>query len=353
MSNFGNNEILLLLGAGASVDAKIPHSTGMVRRIEELVQDEWGEYRDLYNYIKSSIYHADGIRGRFSEAVNYNIERVVNTLDELRRREEHPLYPFVASWDAKLLEVADADFSRLTEFRSKIVEELRSKWLPIEYVEHAEYYKGLLRFQEQFQYPLKVFTLNYDLCVESVCEPDELERGFENNVWDWQLFELDTKSLYLYKLHGSTDWVRENGQLTFKNSPEVIDHEAAEMIFGTAYKMQYLDPFLFFAYELRKWTLQAKLLIAVGYGFGDDHINAIISQALQANDHLKVLSVSPHPDDWPGEVCARLDSPGDGRIVFRDKRAKIFFEEGLDIPQLSEDLFPEREDVFPEVDVTG
>lgn len=350
MSNFGKNEILILLGAGASVDANIPHSTGMVRRIERLVEGDWSGYRDLYNYIKSSIYHADGIRGRFSEAVNYNIERVVNTLDELRRREEHPLYPFVASWDAKLIEVAESDFGRLTEFRRKIVEELRKKWLPIEYQEDAEYYEGLVRFQKQFQYPLKVFSLNYDLCVESVCDPNELERGFENNVWDWQLFELDRKSIYLYKLHGSTDWVREDGQLTFKYSPEQIDHDDAEMIFGTAYKMQYLDPFLFFAYELRKWTLEAKLLVSIGYGFGDDHINAIISQALQANSRMKVLSVSPHKDSWTDEVRRRLGAPDTDRIVFRDEAAKEFFANGLDIGQLAKDLFPEREEVFPEVE---
>ena len=46
-------------------------------------------------------------------------------------------------------------------------------------------------------------------------------------------------------------------------------------------KLQYVDPFLFLANEFRKWTLESKLIISIGYGFGDEHINGILGQALK------------------------------------------------------------------------
>jgi hypothetical protein len=45
---------------------------------------------------------ADGIRGKYHHTVTYNIERLVTALDELLRREEHSLYPFVGAWNPVL-----------------------------------------------------------------------------------------------------------------------------------------------------------------------------------------------------------------------------------------------------------
>jgi len=354
MNPFKRDEIIVLLGAGASKDAGIPHSKEMVRKIENLVNDEWSEYQELYNYIRSSVYYADGIRGRFGVSVNYNIERIVNTLDELMKKEEHPLYPFIGSWNPKLLKVAGADFERLREFRHKIVERLREKWITLDYREDADYYKGLVAFQEQYQHPLRVFTLNYDLCVEEFCDPDSLERGFENRVWDWRLFELENKNIYLYKLHGSTDWVREEGQLTYKSSPPSIDHDQVEMIFGASYKLQYVDPFLFFAYELRKWTLsEAKLIISIGYGFGDEHINGILGQALNSSTDKILLSVAPMPKGKSEELAQEIENTlgvrHPGQVKCWNHNAEEFMLNYLDVRHLSQELFPVEAELFPEI----
>ena len=103
---FKRNEIILLLGAGASVEAGIPHSNDMVRRIEDAVSGEdpnWSCYQSLYRYIRSSVFYADGLEGVFGDAVPFNIERLVNVLDELQKKERHTLYPFVGAWNPKLL----------------------------------------------------------------------------------------------------------------------------------------------------------------------------------------------------------------------------------------------------------
>ena len=69
--SFKSNDIIFLLGAGCSSDATIPIANKMIEDIENklLVKDkDWIEYKDLYNYIKSSILYADGIFGNF---INY------------------------------------------------------------------------------------------------------------------------------------------------------------------------------------------------------------------------------------------------------------------------------------------
>lgn len=361
MNPFKKDEIVVLLGAGASVDAGIPHAKEMVHRIEALLDSEWSEYRELYHYIRSCVYYAEGIRGRFDARVNYNIERVVNTLDELIKKEEHPLYPFVGSWNLTLLEVAGSDFARLRAFRSRIVDQLRNNWLIPEYPERASYYEGIARFQEQYQYPLRVFSLNYDLCVEEHCDRDPgfLERGFEGHLWDWRLFELEDKNIYLYKLHGSTDWCRNaDGRLTYKDRAHVSQDEA-QIIFGTSYKLQYVDPFLFFAYELRKWTLsEARLIISIGYGFGDEHINGILGQALRdpAGGEKVLLSVAPLSGRETDVERARqieralgVGSSGQSRVICWDFTSKQFMQHHLDIRHLAEELFPVQAELFPEI----
>lgn len=349
---FKQNEVVFLLGAGASVDAGIPTSCGMIENLEKLLRDdtEWKAYAPLYNFVKSSIVYADGIQGKFDNS-SFNIERLVNTLDELLKSDKHPIFPFIGSWTPKLPEVSGNNFSSLNLFRKKIVEQLIRHWVQPEYDEKATYYEGLSVFQKEFQYPLRVFTLNYDLCIEKICAED-VERGFgEGKQWDWRVFDNEehiSKNIFLYKLHGSIDWTRdENDCLIYKDCN--ISPDNIEIIFGTTYKLQYIDPFLYFAYEFRKWTLSdAKIIICIGYGFADDHINGIIAQALNNNNECKLLMVSPSksPDQETDRIRSIL-SVDSHNIVHRNMSAKDFLNT-LSVDTLVK-LFPENEPPFTEL----
>lgn len=48
--SFGCEEVIFLLGAGASVDAGIPSSYAMIEQIENLIQthEDWKELKNLY-----------------------------------------------------------------------------------------------------------------------------------------------------------------------------------------------------------------------------------------------------------------------------------------------------------------
>lgn len=359
MSRFGNNEIVMLLGAGASVDAGMPDAGRMIALIEDLIADDWRCYRDLYHYVKSSIIFSEGIHGRFA-GYSYNIERLVSTLDELIQRDQHPVYPFVGAWNAKLIDLAGVDFCNVRKFRRAIHEQLCKKWLNLNRAESAAYYNGLAKLKDEWNYPLRVFTLNYDLCVEASCiSLLKVERGFRaDRTWGYEQYEneeKDPKDLYLYKLHGSMDWVYEDGQLICLDNISGKKPENVAIIFGTPHKMQYLDPFLYYIYQFRRWTLEeARLIIAVGYGFGDDHINGILRQSLQTDDLRRLLVVRPFGDveitAIREDVASRLGLEGRTRecVECWNMTARAFFESGLSLAAL-EQLFPLEDDLFDEI----
>ena len=365
---FKRNEIIILLGAGASVEAGIPDSNKMVHAIERLVSnnsDEWSCFRDLYRYIRSAIFYADGLDGIFGDNVPFNIERLVNVLDELHKKERHALYPFVGAWNPKLLDVAGNGFENVRKFRSAIIRILRDQWVALPEKERASYYTGLLRFQKEYEHPLRVFSLNYDLCIENTCDREKVQMGFDERAWDWRLFDEtpdDPAPLILYKLHGSVDWYFDkDSRVTYSDSPSTIKDEEVALIFGTSYKLQYVDPFLFLAYELRRWTLDsARVIVCVGYGFNDDHINGILQQSLRQNHQQslhqdqvrKLLAVIGPGDDSTAADAKKLISnqlaTREDQIVVKACGAKEFLDSALTIAELSK-LFPEEEELIPEL----
>ena len=359
MADFKRDEIILLLGAGASIEADIPDSNKMVREIEDAVSNDvnWNCFRNLYRYIRSSVFYADGLDGVFGDAVLFNIERLVDVLDELRKKERHVLYPFVGAWNPKLLDVAGAEFEHVHQLRNEIITKLRNKWIPLQQREKANYYEGLLRFQQEYGYPLRVFTLNYDLCVEEICGRTNVQRGFSDRMWDWRLFNEtdDPVPLLLYKLHGSIDWhFNHDNRVTYSDSTSDIPNDDIALIFGTSYKLQYVDPFLFLVYELRRWTLDvARVIVCIGYGFNDDHINGILRQSLQQDQQRKLLAViGPSTDDIIIEkrqqYIVNIMNANKCQVEIQACGAKEFLGSNLAINSLST-LFPSEINLFPKL----
>ncbi|MBS3908441.1 MAG: SIR2 family protein [Actinobacteria bacterium] len=343
---FREDELLILIGAGCSCDAGIPASKQMIGNLEGLIDNnhEWQEFFKIYNYVKSAVLYADGIAGKFSN--NFDIERLVNVLGELEKKENSIIYPFIGSWNPRLLEIAGHDLEIVNRFKRKILEQLK-RWISLGNYGTADYYKRFFDLQADYNYSLRVFSLNYDLCFEKTAPQEgSLERGFDSSrVWDWRRFEPRDEyqpGIYLYKLHGSIDWERdfEQGDVLrwVENIPETPD-----LIFGTDYKMQYIDPFLFFAYELRKYSLESKVILTLGYSFRDEHINGILKQALRNNITRKVIIVSPDAEDIKDEF--QVTFPGVGsQLTTVLKTAKEFLD------TLSEDFFANISD---EVEETG
>lgn len=359
---FGEDKIIFLLGAGASCDAGMKNSFMMIRDIETQLQTQWAEFRDLYNYIQSSHYHLERIKGVESHYIIFNIEHLVGLLNVIIAIAEKnvDVYPFIGSWEKELYLVAGPKLELAKKFKEQILSQLKTNWLmPDDYKTRSSYYKKLTT--TGYNYPVRIFSLNYDMCVEvNVGTSAVLERGFtEDRKWDYRRYEPNEEAVqyYLYKLHGSLDWKRDKEKrLTYADSTDSVNPLEMEIIFGVQNKLQSYDPYMFYFYAFREACIRADLIVISGYGFYDKHINDNLISAIKSNSEKRLLinvyEKSEKEKDVIEELITKLGISED-KITLVNKPAKDFFNECLDIEYFSS-LFPEEDseiDVLPQSQV--
>ncbi len=327
---FSRDDLIILIGAGASKDAGILISSDMERELEKLVNEniDWKKYNDLFYLIKSGTIYSNSL---IHKEISFNIETLLIVLEEMEKKVQHPLYPFIGSWNIRFSEVIRDNFELIKNFKKDIIKELK-KWVNMKDKSKARYYQNLKRFQQETSYPLRLFSLNYDLCVESLSkdssEPFLIERGFDDKKeWDYKRFsELPAEAqpnIYLYKIHGSLDWERDYNTGIVSYIDTIA--EIPDLIFGTQYKLQYVDPYLFLFSELRHYVFKAKIIICIGYSFSDEHVNAILSQALKYSRKVKLFSVSLNINKK--NIAGILQVPDEDQIITEHNvYAKDFFE---------------------------
>lgn len=106
------------------------------------------------------------------------------------------------------------------------------------------------------------------------------------------------------------------------------------LIFGEDVKLQAIDPFLTLLFHFQQILNTSSALVGVGYSFGDTHINAMISEALQ-RDPRKGCIVA-NPDNL---VKLLPDSSGFQRVMSVEQRfveLKITAEEAFGTNKLLE-----------------
>lgn len=157
----------------------------------------------------------------------------------------------------------------------------------------------------------KLFTTNYDLCFE---ESSRRQRftiidGFSHSldqIYDRSHFDQDivrrenakdapdyiANVFHLYKLHGSLDWRRVDGEILRsrgdKGSPVLIYPRSSK--YQEAFESPYLDMMGAFQAALRE---PDSALIVSGFGFNDDHISRPILAAMEANMSLRLIVCDP------------------------------------------------------------
>ena len=172
---------------------------------------------------------------------------------------------------------------------------------------------------------VNVFTLNYDTLVEQAADAEgvvlldgfvgTMRRTFRPESYEQDLyFPAGTtegrvhrfdRVLHLYKLHGSITWLAETPTLDnpYGVAAEDFEHLKAQeerrlLIYPTPAKvgqtlgMPYAEMFRRFAVTVAR---PQSVLFVVGYGFGDEHVNAIIRQAL-AIPSFTLVVVDPKPE---------------------------------------------------------
>lgn len=327
--------ILFLLGAGASVDAGIPISNQMVNKIEELIinHNDWKPYKDLYYYLKSSINYSDGILGKFE--VPFNVERLLIVISEIEKRESNIMYPFIGTWNIRLLDLGGNNFENIKKFH-KLIRKQLNEWVGLRSYDEANYYQSFTSLSSDVANLIKVFTLNYDMCFENIVGKDKtIELGFtkETNEWHQSNFEnIEGKHYNLYKLHGSIDWYISEEKL-YKS--QKIESEP-ELIFGIQHKMTSVDPYFYYSSVLRNSCFnEAKIIVVIGYSYADEYVNVILSQALNSRSELRIINVAPlfnkNAQNEIDFICQRLNLKNKNQLINIDSTSKEFLTNTMNI----------------------
>ncbi|MDR2059882.1 MAG: SIR2 family protein, partial [Acinetobacter sp.] len=202
----------------------------------------------------------------------------------------------------------------------------------------SKYFSNIGRLATDINTSIRIFSLNYDICVEKAFHISNMriETGISPETYEWSSLRFDDlpdneiPDAYLYKLHGSIDWEKQDSGLPKYSETPIKDDP--QVIFGTAVKLRSLDPYLFNLYELRKYSLHEnlKFIVIIGYSFSDDHINRLIQQSLVQRKLIKLIIVAPDNEEKQYERTVRdkflSENIEHSRFIFVNKFAKDFLE---------------------------
>ncbi|HPW56710.1 MAG TPA: SIR2 family protein [Thermoanaerobaculaceae bacterium] len=184
---------------------------------------------------------------------------------------------------------------------------------------------------------VNVFTLNYDTLVEQAADAEGVVLldgfvGTQRRVFRPESYEQDLyfpaettegrvhrfdRVLHLYKLHGSITWRASEPTIDNPYGVQSVPFDLKDakplLIYPTPAKygetlgLPYSELFRRFAAALAR---PQSVLFVIGYGFGDEHVNAIIRQALAVPSFTLVI-VDPAPKS---QFVTKLDKQKDRRV---------------------------------------
>lgn len=303
LSNIKN--VSFLLGAGASSDA-IPSMKAMQKEIARDIDDGSNDQvKDLYKSIaddnletKLTILHG---RKNYLQGVN-NADEIETSITE------------------NLIEIIE------TSMYSKINIDLSSA----EAEENLGLYKQLYQktaLRNKDLSRVNIFTTNNDLLnekaldtlninynngfgggLERVFNPARFNFTFSKKIdTNLEKFEPLDNMVYLYKLHGSINWVEKEGNSLFNihetsvTGGEDKDDKSHVLIYPTPLKQRQSlgTPYADLIREFQtKLLLPNSVIFIIGYSFSDEHLNNIIYQSLASNSSISIVVFGEY-DDCP------------------------------------------------------
>lgn len=331
---------MILLGAGASADARIPTTTALTQALAERISEVSDDHSRLLNYVVSTLVaHDAATLGADPHSHRIDVERVFSAIELLSERKTLEVTPFVAQWDKfidqtevtipKFLndrfldsleennpnsrvpasvilhllngEIGPSLESTLNDLKRLMVEHLRDLIATTE--KDVGHLRPLVTLPSEYR-PVAVATLNYDLSVElagkaaGVRVTTGIEGWTRKGVWDWP-----PAGVALLKLHGSVDWAWEEKGLdgsSLRHRDLIIKEDPARnpgldpaLVFGSRGKLRAEGPFLSLLAEFQGLLSRMDELTVIGYSFRDDHVNEVIRQWMVDADDRQLTIVDP------------------------------------------------------------
>lgn len=206
----------------------------------------------------------------------------------------------------------DTDVKSFVNSSKKVILEMCSTFLNVEKLEAHKTFLHRPSRRRVRDPRLKVFTTNYDLCFEQAASAlggvviDGFSftppRHYDPRYFGYDIIRRPRASedqgnylegvFLLYKLHGSVNWARSaNGLIQEKTNPSP---DEACLIYPARgkYQQSFLQPHLeSISQYLAALREPNTCLIAIGFGFNDDHLSEPLLAAVRSNPHLRLIIV--------------------------------------------------------------
>lgn len=157
---------------------------------------------------------------------------------------------------------------------------------------------------------IQLFTTNYDTLFEQAAQAGGFviidgfsftqPRVFSGRYFDYDIVNRErtrlkqedsfvSKVFHLYKLHGSLNWAKNNYKIRQEDNPDrpLIIYPASSK-YESSYEQPYFEMMSRFQQALRKENV---LLIVIGFGFQDKHIQNVILEAVNQNPSFQLVIV--------------------------------------------------------------
>jgi len=284
--------LAFFMGAGTSMAVGLPGITKLTERVEGHLADP---FKTQFSKVKAEL----GIK-------NINVENILDHIRicrELFGNNEDRQYGCLIGAKA----AGELDKQICQSIRRIVDDASPQKPIP-----HAIFAQWLQQLRTHRDWPVELFTTNYDLLLERSMENCSVPffDGFIGSVTPFFVPESveaepskHSQSVYppktwtrLWKLHGSINWYISDSQ---NGNPARISRSSGSdipvgselVIFPSRekYAQSRKLPFLTFQDRLRRFVSYSScLMVVIGYSFGDQHLNEIIFQGLRSNPDLAV-----------------------------------------------------------------
>jgi len=262
-------QVGLLIGAGVSKACGLPNVDDLTKDVRKELTNE--------NFLKI-IEDKD------------NVETILNKSQQL------------SSLITTTNKINGLDSDEINEIEKVIKKTIYEKLSPVVPFDNLCKLMIWLNFINQ-EHEKEIFSLNYDLLLEMALEKNDLPyfSGFIGNVKpffvpdsvdDFNGVYVKTSWTKLWKLHGSLNFKRSKKKKIFIENATSSEYEDL-LIYPSMDK--YLSsrkaPFISYLDRLRKYLLvNEKVILILGYSFGDEHVNDLIINGLNNNPRLSVFA---------------------------------------------------------------
>lgn len=295
LSNMKNIHFLFGSGtsAGTTDSPAIPTMKDFIAKIEQKLKDKQQQL------------------GSFKKLKENNNENLEDILGILYSKRDYQL-------GVKEEDKATDDLIKIIE--ETIFEEINidfSKTSCLEVVNTYKTFYQKVTYRNKDLSRVNIFTTNNDLFNERVLDNlninynngfgGGLERFFNPARFGYtfskkietsiEKYEALDNMIYLYKLHGSINWIEKKGNSLFNIQEIDIRHKDSKpsesvLIYPNPLKQSksLSSPYTDIIREFqKKLLLQNSVLFIIGYSFSDDHLNNIIYQALSSNSSISIV----------------------------------------------------------------